>query len=82
MPFPNEHAARQTEPDQYDRFTRTQPVSWPRGAEAIWGIKGRGRSATVELQSVRFDRRRWTVERARKWLQARGMRTVIEEATG
>lgn len=82
MPYPNEHAARQRDPDEYDRFTRTTPAAWPRGVEAIWGIKGRGRSAVVELQSVRFDRRRWTPERARKWLAARGMKTVLEEATG
>lgn len=82
MPFPNEHAARRRDPKQYNRFTKTQPVSWPRGAQAIWGIKGRGRSAVVELQSVRFDRRLWTPERARKWLAARGMQTTLEVATG
>jgi len=82
MPFPNEHAARQTEPDQYDSFARTEPRAWPRGASAIWGIKGRGKSAVYELQSIRFDRRLWTPERVRKWLRANKFNAEIEVATG
>lgn len=82
MPFPNEHAARQTEPGQYDSFARTEPRAWPRGVSAIWGIKGGGKSATYELQSIRFDRTRWTPERAKKWLRSNKFATGMEEATG
>ena len=32
MPFPNEHAARQTEPEQYDEFRRYTPKGAPAGS--------------------------------------------------
>lgn len=82
MPYPNEHAARQREPENFDRFIRQAPASWPAGVEAIIGFRRVGRREVGELQAIRFDASRWTVERARRWLRAGGFRLVIEPATG
>lgn len=74
-PFPNEHAARQTDPAKYDSFSRK---TLTRGVSAVLGIKG-GKS---EIQSVRFDRKVFAPDEARKWLKDHGFKTGLEEATG
>lgn len=66
MPFPNFHAARQRDPNTFDRFI-TQRSKAP-GVSLILGFKGDDAS----VQSVRFDRRLWTEERARAWLSKHG----------
>lgn len=76
MPFPNEHAARQTDPDIYDDFRRTHPKQWPAGLDAIWGLHDGG----SELQSVRANSDEWTIAEFRKWLEDNDMKTAIEEA--
>lgn len=76
MPFPNEHAARQTDPDIYDDFRRTHPKQWPVGLDAIWGLHDGG----SELQSVRANSDEWTIAEFRKWLEDNDMKTTIEEA--
>lgn len=66
MPYPNEHAARQTEPGGYRSFRRGRPEGFPDGVDAIWGIKPDG---TTEIQSIRFDRSKWTPAKAKAWLK-------------
>jgi hypothetical protein len=61
-PFSNEHSARQTDPSKYDKFRRGTLAS---GVSAIYGIKN-GKS---EVQSVRFDAKKFTVEQAKAWLK-------------
>lgn len=79
MPFPNEHAARQVDPAGFDTFRRTKPKGVPKGVSFIIGIK-RGKS---KLQSVRFDRKLWTPDRAKKWLRAHKLKAgAFERATG
>ena len=80
MPFPNEHAARQTDPGKYDEFRRTHPEGWPKGIDAVWGVTLKP-TRTLELQSVRFDRKLWTVAAARAWLKQHDLKATIEEAT-
>lgn len=77
-PFPNEHAARQESPDKYIRFRRQNDKFGP-GIDAIFGITSDGK---VELQSIRFSADKYTVEEARKWLEAHGHKTNIEPASG
>lgn len=80
MPFKNEHAARQMDPGGFTRFRRGTPKGFPAGVSVIFGVKAAGGS---EIQSVRFDRKKWTVPRAKKWLKDRGFKTgSFEEATG
>ena len=65
-PFPNEHAARIKSPGQYKRFRRENDA-FGSGVDAIWGI--RRDNNRVELQAVRFDKNRFNVAQARKWLR-------------
>lgn len=62
MPFQNEHAARQKDPDQFDNFRRKRLAE---GVAAIFGIKG-GKS---EIQSIRFNKKKFTPSEAKKWLR-------------
>jgi hypothetical protein len=56
-PYPNEHAARITDPGQYDSFARVNDALGD-GIDAIYGVKdGEG----SELQAIRFDAARFTV---------------------
>jgi HK97 family phage major capsid protein/HK97 family phage prohead protease len=62
-PYPNEHAARITDPDQYDEFRREADAGGP-GIDFIFGLK----ADESELQSIRFDKQQYSVEDARNWL--------------
>jgi len=61
-PFPNEHACRVNDPGKYTSFARDNNKFGP-GIHAIWGIK-EGKS---ELQSVRFDKSKYSAAEAKKW---------------
>jgi superfamily II DNA/RNA helicase len=77
MPFPNEHAARQKDPGGFKDFRRGKPKGFPEGVNAIFGIKEGGGS---EIQSIRFAKDKWTVERAKEWLKSNGFKTGVEAA--
>lgn len=77
MPYPNEHAARQAPPGNFERFRRTKPKGFPKGVSAIIGFKRGGGSA---IQSLRFDKKIWTPKRARAWLKSHNFKTGLEEA--
>ena len=62
-PFPNEHAARQTEPGKYTKFRRGALAP---GVDAIYGITPAGKS---EVQSLRFDSKKFTEAQAKTWLK-------------
>lgn len=79
MPYPNEHAARQTDPAQYVRFRRMRPEGFPAGIDAIFGVKREGGS---EIQSIRANAKQWTVGEFRAWLREHDFKTTIEAATG
>lgn len=63
MPYPNEHAARIRDPGQYDRLRRENDA-FGTGIHVIWGIK----DEQAEVQSIRFDKDRFTVAEAKQWL--------------
>ena len=77
-PYPNEHAARLTDPDQYDRIRRVND-EFGAGIDAIYGVK----NDTAELQAIRFDADRFTPAEAREWLSEHDYDPIeFEEATG
>ena len=77
-PYPNEHAARLTDPDQYDSIRRVND-EFGAGIDAIYGIK----DGTSELQAIRFDADRFTPAEAREWLDDHDFDPMMfEEATG
>ncbi len=75
-PYPNEHAARQSDPSKYVRFAR-QKDKGGEGVDFIFGITKDGK---IELQSVRFDRKRFTPEQAKDWLKDHEMKGDVEPA--
>ncbi len=77
MPFVNEHRARQSSPDQFERFRRVKPEGFPSGVEAILGLKTDGSS---EIQSVTFDAAQWQPNDAKKWLGDHNFTSELEEA--
>lgn len=81
MPFPNEHAARQTDPKQYKgNFRRKHPKGFPAGVDVVFGIKTVDGKKKAEIQTIRFKSSKWTVSAARKWLKDHGFKTAIEAA--
>jgi len=65
-PYPNEHAARIKEPGQYDRFRRKNN-EFGDGIHVIYGIKEE--EDVTEVQSIRFNSKKFTVAEAKKWLK-------------
>jgi HK97 family phage major capsid protein/HK97 family phage prohead protease len=77
-PYPNEHAARMTDPDQYDELRRENNAGGE-GVDFIYGIK----EGESEIQAVRFDAQQFTPDEARQWLADNEMDPIMfEEATG
>jgi len=65
MPYLNEHAVRLESPSKYQRFRR-ENNKFGEGIDAIWGITEDGKA---ELQALRFDAKRYTLDEVRKWLK-------------
>ena len=77
-PYPNEHAARITDPAQYDSFARKNN-DFGDGIDAIYGVK----NGKTELQAIRFKADKFTAAQARKWLADHDFKPIaFEEATG
>jgi hypothetical protein len=73
MPYLTEHAVRLEPPSKYERFRREND-KFGEGIDVIWGITADGK---VELQALRFDAKRYSIEDVRKWLKEHG----YEDAT-
>ena len=79
MPFANEHAARMKDPGQFTEFRREND-KFGRGIDVIWGIKEGG---DTEVQAIRFDAKRFTVDQAKAWLDEHHYEPIeFEPATG
>jgi hypothetical protein len=76
MPFPNEHSARQEDPGKYESFRRENGKFGP-GIDVIWGITKDGKT---EIQTIRFDSKKFTPDEAKKWLEDHNFKTEIEKA--
>ncbi len=81
MPYPNEHAARLVDPEEFDpdSFRRVND-KFGDGIHAIFGkLKGED---SMTLQAVRFDADKFTAEEAKKWLKEHDYHpTEFEEAS-
>ena len=77
-PYPNEHAARLTDPEQYDSLRRENDAGGS-GIDFIYGIK----EGTSEIQAIRFRSSQYTPAEAREWLAEHDFDPIMfEEATG
>lgn len=75
MPYPNEHAARLRDPGKYTQFRRENDF-FGAGIHAIWGILPRGK---VELQAIRFDAQKFSVDEAKRWLEEHNYTPILFE---
>lgn len=66
-PYPNEHAAMITEPDQYQGFRRMNDELGD-GISIVLGLK----DGESEIHSIRFDKQKWTAEKSESWLSDNG----------
>lgn len=77
MPYLSEHAVRLQEPERYTRFRR-EPDKFGQGIDAIWGITADG---VVELQALRFDATRYTIEDVQQFVAEHNLQPLkIEPA--
>ena len=77
-PYPNEHAARLQDPEQYDSLRRINDEGG-NGVDFIYGIK----EGESELQAIRFRSSVFTAAEARIWLADHDFNPIdFEEATG
>jgi hypothetical protein len=77
MPFKNEHASRQTDPQQYKEFRRYQPKGFPKGVSVILGIDDKGKT---EIQSIRANKDDMSPSEFKQWLKAHDFKDEVEEA--
>jgi len=73
-PYPNEHAARITDPDQYQGFRRMNDELGD-GIDIILGVK----DGESEIQAIRFDAEKFTADEARQWLEDNGYEPILFE---
>jgi ATP-dependent Clp endopeptidase proteolytic subunit ClpP len=76
MPFPSEHSARIIDPGKFekDSFRRKNITS---GIDIIMGhLKG---ESTMTTQSYRFDKDKFTVTEAKKWLKDHDIKYILFE---
>jgi HK97 family phage major capsid protein len=67
-PYPNEHAARIKDPDEFDDFRRMKD-QMADGVDSIIGLNmTNGNVDSSEIQSLRFDKLKWSVDDAKAWL--------------
>jgi HK97 family phage major capsid protein/HK97 family phage prohead protease len=77
-PYPNEHAARLKNPEQYDSLRRVNDEGG-NGVDFIYGVK----EGESEVQAIRFRSSIFTAAEARAWLADHDFEPIeFEEATG
>ncbi len=75
MPYPNEHAARLKPPGRYEKMAREND-KFGSGIDVIWGTTSDGKT---EVQAIRFDRKKFTVAEAKKWLKDHDYKVMLFE---
>lgn len=75
MPFKGKHAARIKNPGVFDRI-RIEADGFGAGIDVAWGM--REGSDEPEVQSLRFDASRFTLDEAKKWLEDHGYPNPLE----
>ena len=77
-PYPNEHAARITDPKNYVSFAREND-KLGEGIDVVYGIKGN----VSDIQSIRFDAKKFSPDEALDWLDENDYDYLkFEEASG
>jgi len=77
MPYPNWHASRQREPGEFVGIKMLWEHS---GIQAYGGRLKSDPNGGTEIQTLRFDKDKWTPERAKEWLKSHNYKEVLEVA--
>lgn len=75
MPYVREHAVRLQQPEKYEKFRREND-KFGTGIDAIWGITHDGK---VELQSLRFDAKRYTIDDVKRFIRDHNLEPLAIE---
>jgi hypothetical protein len=79
MPYPNFHAARVRDPDEFIEGTFRNVKIRP-GVNLIAGkLKKDGKDGPMTAQSYHFDKSKFTVDQAKKWLRKHKIKTILFE---
>lgn len=80
MPFENQHAFRLRDPATFISIR----VLWQHfGIMALGGRLKSNPSGGTIIQTLRFDRKKWTYAEARTWAKEHGYKPILaEKATG
>lgn len=82
MPYPNEHAARIRDPDDFVRI-RQIGGSEEEGIRILGGPLKSDPEGSTETQAVRFKKDQWSPEEAKEWLREHDYEWIeFEPATG
>ena len=76
MPYKNEHAARIEMPSKYKEGSFRR-INITEGVSAIIGVK-KGETKTSQ-QSLRFDKKKFSVKQAKDWLKEKGIKYLLFE---
>lgn len=79
MPYPNFHAARVRDPDDFIEGT-FRTIQLRPGVSLILGkLKSDGKNGPMTAQAYRFDKRKFTVDQAKDWLKKHKVKTILFE---
>ena len=73
MPYPNEHAGRIKNPARFKDFRRVKQSD---GIDFIFGITSDGKS---EIQSIRFNKTKFTETQAKNWMKENNFKPILFE---
>lgn len=77
MPFPNFHAARVKDPDEFSRIRTLATL--PTGIMILGGPLKSDPSGDTTAQSYRFPKDKFSVEQAKKWLSGHEVKPILFE---
>ena len=77
MPFPNWHASRQRDPDEFASIK----MLWEKeGIQAYGGPLKSDPDGAAQVQTLRFAKGKWTPAEAKAWLKEHDYKAMLEEA--
>lgn len=78
-PYPNEHASRQLDPEEWKVVGSKQAAP---GIRLLFAKRDpKDPEEPTKVQAVRFDRHKYTPDEAQAWLESHGYKTTLDEAS-
>jgi len=78
LPFPTQHSARIRTPGQFKRIRQEKKGQnkFGSGIKIVWGVKDVDGKEKAIIQSIRFDKSKFTAGKARAWLKSHGYKPI------